>query len=113
MHLRILQSLSDESQHGKTYLRTCAPSEDSDQPAHSRSLIRIFTERILDSQGCKVSSCRVTKALVYYNRKYFSPLRSKLFPFKERKKKKKKKNVSIHWLAVVYDTSKVHVVTSI
>ena len=31
-------------------------SEDSDQPAHSRSLIRIFTERILDSQECKVSS---------------------------------------------------------
>ena len=41
----------------KTYLRTCAPSEDSDQPAHSRSLIRIFTWRILDNQGFKVSSC--------------------------------------------------------
>ena len=25
--------------------------------AHSRSLIRIFTGRILDDQGCKVSSC--------------------------------------------------------
>ena len=37
-------------------LNMCA-SEDSDQPAHSRSLIRIFTGRILDSQGCKVSSC--------------------------------------------------------
>ena len=33
----------------ETYLRTCAPSEDSDQPAHSRSLIRIFTVRIFDS----------------------------------------------------------------
>ena len=33
-----------------TYLRKCAPREDSDQPAHSRSLIRIFTGRILDSQ---------------------------------------------------------------
>ena len=33
------------------------PSEDSDQPAHSRSLIRIFTGRILDSQVSKVSSC--------------------------------------------------------
>ena len=41
----------------KTYLRTCAPSEDSDQPAHSRSLIRIFTGRILESQGSNVSSC--------------------------------------------------------
>ena len=28
------------------------------QPAHSCSLIRIFTWRFLDSQGCKVSSCR-------------------------------------------------------
>ena len=37
--------------------RKRAPSEDSDQPAHSRSLTRIFTGRILDSQGRKVSSC--------------------------------------------------------
>ena len=41
--------------HGqKTYLRAWAPSEDSDQSAHSRSLTRIVTGRILDSQ---VSSC--------------------------------------------------------
>ena len=45
-------------QHQKTYLRKCAPREDSDQPAHSRSLIRIFTRRIWDCQGCKVYSCR-------------------------------------------------------
>ena len=32
-------------------------SEDSDQPAHSRSLIRIFTERTLKSQWYKISSC--------------------------------------------------------
>ena len=43
-------------QRQNTYLRTCALSEDSDQPAHSRSLIRIFTEHILDSQGCNISS---------------------------------------------------------
>ena len=43
------------------YLWTCAPSEDSDQLAHSRSLIRIFTGRILDSQGCKVSSLGAQK----------------------------------------------------
>ena len=42
----------------ETYLRTCAPSEDTDQPAHSRNLIRIFTTRIFDSQRCKISSCR-------------------------------------------------------
>ena len=40
----------------KKYLWICAHSEDSDQPARSRSLIRIITERILDSQGRKVSS---------------------------------------------------------
>ena len=48
-----------EPQRQETYLHTRAPSEDSDQPAHSRSLIRIFTGRILDSQGYKVFfSCR-------------------------------------------------------
>ena len=41
----------------KAYLRPCAPSEDSDQPAHSSSLIRMYILRMLDSQGCKVSSC--------------------------------------------------------
>ena len=34
----------------KMFLWTCAPREDSDQTAHSRSLIRIFTGRILDIQ---------------------------------------------------------------
>ena len=37
----------------RTGLRTSVPSEDSDQPAHSRSLIRIITGRNLDSQGCR------------------------------------------------------------
>ena len=38
-------------------LQTCAPSDDSDQTTqHTRSLIRIFTGRILESQACKVSS---------------------------------------------------------
>ena len=46
-----------ELQHQKTYLRECVPREDPDQPAHSCSLIRIFTGHILDNQGCKVSSC--------------------------------------------------------
>ena len=45
------------TQSQKTYLWTCAPSEDSDQPAHSLSLVRIFTGRILDCQRCTVSSC--------------------------------------------------------
>ena len=34
-----------------------APSEDSDQPAHSRSLIRFSTGRISDSQGYKDFAC--------------------------------------------------------
>ena len=40
----------------KRTLGQCARSEDSDQTAHSRSLIRIFTGRFLDSRGYKVSS---------------------------------------------------------
>ena len=44
-------------QRHKTNLLTCASSEDSDQPAHSRRLIRIITGRILDSQGFSFSSC--------------------------------------------------------
>ena len=35
-----------ESQRVQTYLLTCAPNEDSDQPAHSRSLIRVFIVRM-------------------------------------------------------------------
>ena len=38
----------------KTYLRTCAPRENLDQ---TRRLIIIFSGRILDREGCKVSSC--------------------------------------------------------
>ena len=32
-----------EPSHEKTNNMTCAPSEDSDQPGHPRSLIRVFT----------------------------------------------------------------------
>ena len=32
---------SKEPAHGETYNKTCASSEDSDQPAHSRSLISL------------------------------------------------------------------------
>ena len=38
------------------YLLTCAPREDSDQTAQSRSLIWIFSGRILCRQKCNVSS---------------------------------------------------------
>ena len=53
----IVTGQTNEPQRKKTYHVKCASSEGSDQPAHSRSLIRIFTCRILDTQGCKVSSC--------------------------------------------------------
>ena len=41
----------------KVYLLTYPPKKDSVQRTHSRSLIRIFTGRISDSQWYKVSSC--------------------------------------------------------
>ena len=40
-----------ETQRQETYLRIGAPSDDSDQPAHLRSLIRILTMPELDSKG--------------------------------------------------------------
>ena len=36
----------NEPAHDKTYNKTCATSEDSDQPAHPRSLIRVFAGRM-------------------------------------------------------------------
>ena len=39
----------------KRYKLTCAPIEDSDQPAHTHSLIRVFDERSSDSQWSNVS----------------------------------------------------------
>ena len=36
----------------------CAPSEDSDQPGHLPSLIRVFAVRSMGSYGSKLSSCR-------------------------------------------------------
>ena len=35
-----------EPVHDKTYIKTCATSEDSDQPTHLRSLIRVFADRM-------------------------------------------------------------------
>ena len=36
----------NEQAHDETYNKSCAPSEDSDQPAHPRSLIRVFADRM-------------------------------------------------------------------
>ena len=48
---------SNELLHDKTNTMTCVPSEDSDQPEHSPSLIKVFAVRSLGSLGPKVSSC--------------------------------------------------------
>ena len=40
----------------QTYKLAYAPIEDSDQPAHSRSLVRVFDGRSVGSQGSNVSS---------------------------------------------------------
>ena len=58
-HRRIWQSLPKSNHCVSLNVRkhsflTCEPSEESDQPGHSRSLIRIFTGRILNSQEYKV-----------------------------------------------------------
>ena len=53
-----------EPQRQTTYLRTCAPSENSDQSGHSRCLIGIFTRRISDSQVWTAFSMRTTKTLI-------------------------------------------------
>ena len=49
-----LLSQLNKSECVKKYFLTCAPSEDLDQTAHLRSLIRVFTGRSVDSQGCNV-----------------------------------------------------------
>ena len=46
---------SSEPQHEKTYRRTCTPYKDSDQPAHSYCLIRIFTGPILIAKDAEFS----------------------------------------------------------
>ena len=46
-----------EPSHDKTNNVACAPSEDSDQPRHLHSLIRVFAVRSMGSEGPKLSSC--------------------------------------------------------
>ena len=47
---------SNELQHDKTNNMTYAPSEESDQPAHSPSLIRVFAKHSVVSLGPKRSA---------------------------------------------------------
>ena len=47
-----------EPPHDKTNKKAIVPSEDSDQPGHPPSLIRVFVVRSMGSWGPNVSSCR-------------------------------------------------------
>ena len=51
--------------HDKTYDKTCATSNDSDQPAHPRSLIRIFADRMRLLQSLGYSKMDEREPLVY------------------------------------------------
>ena len=55
--LQLEQNTKKWTVTSETYLRTYATSEDSDQTAHSRSLIRIFTGRISDTHRYSVLLC--------------------------------------------------------
>ena len=50
----------------KTYLWECAPSEDSNQTAYSRSLIRIFTGHILDGPRMLSFFVRTANIQIHY-----------------------------------------------
>ena len=54
----------NEAQCEEAYLRIRAFSEASDQPAHSRNLIRIFTGRTLDSKNAFFLFIWTTKILI-------------------------------------------------
>ena len=57
LHMKkFCHNLTFEPKHDKTNKMTCAPSEDSDQPGHPPSLIRVFSVCSMDSQGSKASS---------------------------------------------------------
>ena len=45
-----------EAESSERYKLTYAPTEDSDQPVHPRSLIRAFNGRSMGSRGSNVSS---------------------------------------------------------
>ena len=47
--------------HYISYKIACAPSEESDQPAHLRSLTKVFTEHSVSSQGSTASSATQRK----------------------------------------------------
>ena len=51
------EALIYEPAHDKTIKLTCMPSEDSDQPGHPPSLIKVFAVLSMGGQGPNASSC--------------------------------------------------------
>ena len=45
-------------------MKLCAPGNDSDQPVHLRSLIKVFAECCMDSKEPSILSCRQRKILI-------------------------------------------------
>ena len=56
-YVKPMSRLISEPAHDKTYNKTCATREDSDQPAHPRRLIRVFVDRMC-LPGCAFYSLR-------------------------------------------------------
>ena len=54
---RMYRSVVNKPPHEKTNKMACAPSEDSDEPGHPPSLIKVFAVRSMGSYGTKVSLC--------------------------------------------------------
>ena len=52
-----LKSISIWDASWQNQQNDCAPNEDSDQPGHPPSLIRVFAVRSIGSEGPKLSSC--------------------------------------------------------
>ena len=57
LNLLIHCQSTNEPPDDKTNKMVCAPSEDSNQPGHPPSLIRVFAVRAMGSWGSNVSSC--------------------------------------------------------
>ena len=48
--LQSIELIKNEQGHSISYKMACVPSEDSDQPAHPRCLIRVFAGHSIDRQ---------------------------------------------------------------
>ena len=56
---------SSEPWRQKTYLQKCSPNEDSDQPAHSRRLIKSSLSAFWITEDAKIFHCENTPTQIY------------------------------------------------